>query len=122
MGDHDRAAGEVLEAFLEGADRIDIHVVGRLVEEQDVGVFLEGQGQVQAVALAAGEDAAKLLLVGAREVEAGDVGPGVDFAVAQLHVFAVFGDRLIDRQVGVNLFVLLVHVGDLHRLSYLKCT
>ena len=45
------AAGEVLDTFLQGADGVDVHVVGGLVEQEHVSLVLEGQGQVEAVAL-----------------------------------------------------------------------
>ena len=54
-------------------------------------------GQVDAVALAAGEVADFLLLVGAVEVEAGDVGPGVDLAPAHLERVVPAGDLLVTR-------------------------
>ena len=36
VGDDHRAAGEVVERLLERAQRVDVEIVGRLVEEQDV--------------------------------------------------------------------------------------
>src|SRR3712207_7404899 len=51
-----RAAGEVEERLLERAQRVDVEVVRRLVEEQDVAAALEQLGQVDAVALAARQD------------------------------------------------------------------
>ena len=73
--DHD-AARERLEARLEGAQRVDVEVVRRLVEEQDVAARLEQLGQVDAVPLAARQLADELLLVGAAEVEASSRRPG----------------------------------------------
>ena len=66
VGDDHGAAGEVLDTFLQGADGVYIHIVGGLVEQEDIALVLEGQGQVEAVALTSGEDAAELLLVGSR--------------------------------------------------------
>ncbi len=37
MGDEDDAAGEVLEEFLEPRNRIDIQMIGRLIEQQQIG-------------------------------------------------------------------------------------
>ena len=53
MADDHRAAGEILERILERAKRLDIEVVGRLVEQQDVAAVLEHLGQMDPVALAA---------------------------------------------------------------------
>ena len=49
VGDDDDAARERLEAGLEGAEGVDVEVVGRFVEQQDVAVRLEQLGQVNAV-------------------------------------------------------------------------
>ena len=70
MRDNNGTSGEGFEAFLEGAERVHVNVVRRLVEEEDVGFGLQRERQMEAVALAAREDAATFLLVGAGEVEA----------------------------------------------------
>ena len=94
--DHHGAAGEVDEGVLEGAQGLDVEVVGRLVEEEDVAAGAQELGEVDAVALAAGEQADLLLLVAALEVEGAAVGAGVHLGVAELdHVEAV-GDLLPD--------------------------
>ena len=54
---------------LERAQRVDVEVVRRLVEQQDVAARLEQLGEVDPVALAARQLADHLLLVGAAEVE-----------------------------------------------------
>src|SRR5262249_12261854 len=69
VADDDGAAGEVLERLLQRAQRVDVEIVGRLVEQQHVRPRLEHLGEVHAVALAARERADLLLLVGALEVE-----------------------------------------------------
>ena len=69
VADDHSAAGEVLEALLQGTHGVDVDVVGGLVEEQHVGLTLERQGQVQAVALAAAEDTDLFALVGTSEVK-----------------------------------------------------
>ena len=66
VADDDGAAGERLEARLERPERVDVEVVGRLVEQQDVAARLEQLGQVDPVALAAGQLADRLLLVRCR--------------------------------------------------------
>ena len=70
-------------------------------------------GQVHAVALAAGELADLLLLVGALEVEAGHVGARVHLAVADLDLVLAAGDLLPDGLVGVQRVARLVDVGQL---------
>ena len=67
---HHGAAGEILEAFFQGADSVHIHIVGGLVEEQHVTFVLESQGKMQSVALTSGKHSAEFLLVGTREIKA----------------------------------------------------
>ena len=65
VADHHRAAGEVEQRVLQRAQRVHVQVVGRLVQQQQVAAAAQQLGQVQPVALAAGEVADPLLLVGA---------------------------------------------------------
>src|SRR5215218_7402343 len=46
VADHHGAAREVLERGLEAAEGLDVEVVGRLVEQQQVAALLEGQGEI----------------------------------------------------------------------------
>ena len=69
VADDDGAAGEILQRLFERAQRIDVEIVGRLVEQQHVGAGLEHLGEMHAVALAARERADLLLLIGALEIE-----------------------------------------------------
>jgi hypothetical protein len=57
------AAGEGQQALFERAQRFDVEVVGRFVEQQHVAALLQQLGQVHAVALAARQHADLLLLV-----------------------------------------------------------
>ena len=73
MADHDRAAREVEQRLLERAQRVDVEVVRRLVEQEHVAAAAEQLCEMDAVPLSAREVAHALLLVGAPEVEPGDV-------------------------------------------------
>ena len=53
VGDHHGAAGEIEERLLEGAQRLDVEVVGRLVEQQHVAAAPQQLREMHAVALAA---------------------------------------------------------------------
>ena len=53
VGDHHGAAGEIEQRFLERAQRVDVEIVGRLVEQDHVGAGLQHLGEMHAVALAA---------------------------------------------------------------------
>ena len=70
MRDHHGAAGEVVQRHLQRAQRVDVQVVRRLVEQQQVAAAAQQLRQVQPVALTTGEVADPLLLVAAAEVEA----------------------------------------------------
>ena len=62
VADDDGAAGEGFKTFFQGAERVDVDVVGRFVEQQHVAFLFEGKGELQAVSFTAGEDAAFLLM------------------------------------------------------------
>ena len=53
MADDHGAAGEVFERLFQRAQGLDVEVVGRLVEQQDVAALLEHLGEMDPVALAA---------------------------------------------------------------------
>jgi hypothetical protein len=69
VGDDHGAAGELQQRVLERLQGLDVEVVGGLVEQQHVAALLERERQVEPVALAAGQHAGELLLVGALEAE-----------------------------------------------------
>ena len=78
LDDHG-AAGEVLDRVFQRAQRFDVEVVGRLVQQQHVAALLQHLGHVHAVALTARQLADVLLLVRALEVERADIGAGATF-------------------------------------------
>src|SRR5215475_2086792 len=73
-GDY-RAPWEFQQRILERAQGLDIEVVRRLVEQQQVAALFERQCEVEPVALTTGENAGRLLLVGSLEAEGGHVRP-----------------------------------------------
>ena len=100
--DHDGAAGEVEQRLLERAQRVDVEVVRRLVEQQHVAAAAQQLREVHAVALAAGEVADALLLVAALEVEPRDVLARVDLALAELDDVVPAADLLPDGARGIE--------------------
>lgn len=84
VGDDDGAACEIDQGVFEGAQGLDVKVVGRFIEEEDVAAGFQEFGHVDAVAFAAREAADLFLLVAAFEVEGRAVGAGVHLGVAQL--------------------------------------
>src|SRR5207245_915547 len=110
------ATAEPLEPFLQGPQGIHVQVVGRFVEQQQIGPFLEHACEVHAVALAAREILHLLLLIGTGKIKAPDIGPRIDFNFAERDgVFAV-RDHCPDRLVAIQ-HAVLVHVADLDRLA-----
>ena len=98
---NDGTSGEVFQTFFEGTQRVDIDVVGRLVEEQHVALLLECHSQVEPVALTTAEHADFLLLVGSREVKLRQIGPCVDVASAHTEHLCATAYHLIDGLFGV---------------------
>ncbi len=107
MADYDDATLEFGEVFLKDSEGHDVEVVGRLVEDEEVGPSHQHRGQMQAAAFAAAEGVDILLLVGGAEEEAlqilhrgyalalgegnilGDFGYGVDYLLRVVEGYAV---------------------------------
>ena len=102
MADDDGAAGKIFERFFERTHRVDVEIVGRLVEQNDVGTGFQHFRQMNAVAFAARKLADEFLLIGAREIELRNVGPGVHLAFAERDEIEPVGDLVEDRFVGVQ--------------------
>ena len=69
MADDNGTAGEGFETFFECAEGVDVDVVGWLIEEQHVALFLESHGKVESVAFTSRKHATELALVSTVEVE-----------------------------------------------------
>ena len=111
VADHHRTTRERLERLLERAQRLDVEVVGRLVEQQDIAALLQHLGHVDAVALAARQLTDLLLLVGAAEVEGADIGTRPHLLLAEAEDLELVGDFLPDVLVGIE-------VGSTVKLGY----
>src|SRR5687768_4242464 len=111
------AAGEILERLLESAQGLDVEVVGRLVEQEDVAALLKHLGHVDAVALAARELADLLLLVLASEVEGADIGAGADLVLAEAEDVGAARNLLPDVLRRVEGVARLVDIAQAHRLA-----
>ena len=118
--DDDGAAGERQQRFLQRAQRVGVEVIGGLVEQQQVAAGAQQLGQVQAVALAAGQLAHLGLLVSALEVEAGDVGAAGDRAIAERDLVQSAGDLLPNGLVGIERVTRLVDIRQLDGLAELE--
>ena len=69
VADDHGTTGKRLKTFLKGTQSVDIDVVGRLVEKQHVAFLLEGERQLQTIALTTREHGTQFALVGAREIK-----------------------------------------------------
>ncbi len=118
--DHHCAAREIEQCFLQRAQRLDVEIVGRLVEQQHVAAALEQLGQVQPIALAAGELTDDLLLIGAAEVEARHVAARLRLVVADPDDVLPVGDFVEHRLLAIECIAALVDVRNLHRIAELE--
>ena len=55
VGDHHRTAGKVHKSLFQRAQGVHIEIIRRLIQQQDVGTFLQHLCQMHTVAFAAGE-------------------------------------------------------------------
>src|SRR5579885_2897724 len=84
VADHHDTAWKVHDRILERAERIDVEIVGGLVQQDHVGAGLEHLREVNAVALSARELPDFFLRVGAAEVEQRDIGSARHLAPAEV--------------------------------------
>src|ERR1700724_3947683 len=82
VADHDGAAGEVEQRVLQRPERVDVEIVGRLVEQQQVAAFLQELGEMHAIPLAARQASDPALLRRPLEVEPRDVRARGDSTLA----------------------------------------
>ena len=113
--DHQRARPAV-EQVLERGQRVDVEVVGRLVEQQHVRLAHQQPHQLQPAALAAGEVAHERAALLAAEAEALAQHPGGQLgAVAEPRAAADLLDRLEHAQVAGDLGRVLGEERELDR-------
>ena len=117
MADHHRATGEVFDRLFERAQRFDVEVVGRFVEQQDVAAGLQHLGHVDAVAFTAREAPDVLLLVLTLEIERADISPGRGVEPVDLHVVEPVRDFLPDVLLGVEVVAALVDEAEVDGLA-----
>lgn len=119
---HNGTSGEVLKSLFQCTEGVHIDIVGRLIEQQHVGLSFEGECQMQAIAFSSREHPAKLLLVGTGEVKAGEVSTCIDLLTANADELRTVRNHLVYCFVWVNRLVLLIHIGGHHGLTHLECS
>ena len=113
MGDEEDRAVEVEEPLLEELERLDVEVVGRLVEDQEVRRLREEAREEEAVALAAGEGVDRRARARGAEEEVLEEADHVPALAADVEELAALGHVLEHRLLGLELQAELVEVGDL---------
>src|SRR5436190_19094868 len=108
VADHHDRSGELEQRVLERAQRLDVEVVGRLVEHQHVAAGDQRLRQMQAPPLAAGKIADQLLLVVALEVEAAEVSARWHHELADDEVVEAAGNVLPDGLIVLEVLAALL--------------
>jgi len=92
MANHYGAAGKILQRLFERAHRVDVQIIRRLVQQQNICAFLQNPRQMNAISFAAGKRADFLLLIRTREVETRNICARVHLPVPELHQIETVGD------------------------------
>ena len=95
VGNHYGTAGEILQTLLQGTYSIDIHIIGRLVEKENVTLILQCESQVEPVPFTTGKNSATLLLVGTGKIETGNICTCIDITLAEPDPVRAVGDGLM---------------------------
>jgi len=114
VADDQQRARPFRQLCLQQLERLEVEVVGGLVEHQDIGRPREQPGQQQPVALAARQRLHGRTRPLWREQEVFEVAVDVAEASGHRHPIVAVADGVDDRALGVELFALLVVVGHLH--------
>src|ERR1700683_769043 len=117
MADDDRAAGEILQRLFQRTQRVDIEIVGGLVEQQYVGAGLEHLRQMYPVAFAARQRADFFLLIGALEIERRAIAARVDLTLAEQDQFVAAGNFLPHGLLAVEAVARLVDIAEMHAFA-----
>ena len=94
MADEEHGAGVVAQQFFQQFLRVDVQIVGRLVQHQNVGGVGEQFGQQKAVALAAGKRRHGRLGAGGVEQEVFQIAHHVPFFAADFHIIVALAERV----------------------------
>ncbi|OPZ04886.1 MAG: hypothetical protein BWZ08_02600 [candidate division BRC1 bacterium ADurb.BinA292] len=117
MRDDEQAAGEAIEEILERVERGEVQIVGRLVEDQEVGVAQKSADQIEAAALAARELGDRGMLHLRGDAEAFEHhGRGQDGAAGLAQHVAALAQDVIERFFGgVEVGGFLVVIAEVDR-------
>ena len=120
VADDHGAAGKILQCLFQGAHGVYVQVIGRLVKEKDIGLFLQHAGQMDAVSFPSGEHRHLFLLIGPGEIEAGHIGARIYLPLAELNGIISAGNDLPDGLVRIEDIAALIDVCQLYGFSDLE--
>src|SRR5215218_7724871 len=83
VADHQGGSCKFFDGLFQGAQRVNIQIVGRFIEQQNICAFGESLGQMNAVAFTPGENANFLLLILTGKVKGGNISTRVDLTLAE---------------------------------------
>ena len=113
---NDRTAGKIFQRFFQRPKRIDIQIVRRFIEQKDVRSLFKDFGKMNAIALAAGEKADRLLLIGAGKVKSPHISAGIDLPAAEFDQFLSAGNFLPDGFFRIER-THLIHIAELNSIA-----
>src|SRR5659263_34990 len=122
MRDDHRTSGEILKAFFQRPQRVDIDVICGFIKQQYVGSALKCQCQMQPVSLSSGENSAFLFLVSSGEVEPCGISPCVDRPVSYHDLIDTARNHLINALFRVNVSMGLINISQCHCTTHFKGT
>src|SRR5690606_29071972 len=117
VGNDYRASRKVLQRFFKCAQRVNIKIVCRFVQQQEVTALFQSDGKVNTVTHSSGEFLDLLLLIRSIEVELANVSTGVDCFTPEFDEFISSADGLPNCILRFEIIVFLVNVGDLDGFS-----
>ena len=115
MAYHHRAAGKVFQPFFQRAQCLNIQIIGRFIEQQEVGTAFQHFRQMHAIAFTTRQEPHFFLLVAATEIESPDIGARIHFPLAKLQNIQPAGNFLPHGLVVLQIVAALVDIAQ-HRV------
>ena len=120
---HDYASGEILQVFFQYLEGLDIKVVGRLIEHQEVRIPHQHRTEIELALLATAQLIyIVVLLLGSKEEELQELRSRHVLAVAQVDIVGYLRDDIYHLLVFPELESLLREIAKAHSLTNVKLT
>jgi len=117
MRNHHHAAGKLQQGIFQRAQRFDVEIIGRFIQQQHVAPEQQRLGQMQTSALAAGQVADFFLLIPTLEIEAPEIGARLHLETADGQYVGAIADVLEHGLVIGERLARLVDQRQLDRLA-----